>query len=436
MTYLVIGAGPVGLGLARVLKENGVPYEQVEADTDVGGNWLHGVYRTAHIISCRSVMEYPEYPMPDSYPDFPSQAQLCRYFIDYARHYGLRESVRFSTKAISVLPVQHNRWRVVFADGSESSYRGVLVCNGHHWSKRFPRYEGTFDGEYIHSKDYRGPEQLKDKRVLVIGAGNSGCDIVCEAARVGRAAHLSMRRSVWIFPKSFMGRPLGHLRVPALPEFVEHALIRAMLRLTFGTHSRYNLPRPAHGLFDRHPTVSEELPYYLRHGRVSIRPDVTRFEGQQVVFADESRESFDLIVAATGYALDYPFLPRQLIRRTGTRLAVYGYCAYDDYRGLFLVGWPQVRGGVGSLISAYAQVIARFIRVEEHFAVPIGRVLKSMGERPPESHLMGAGSMFRWIEGMTTERLQSQAARMRDQGEHVNAVIEADAALDREMVVF
>jgi cation diffusion facilitator CzcD-associated flavoprotein CzcO len=436
MSYLIIGAGPVGLGTARVLKENHIPYEQVEADAEVGGNWHHGVYRTAYVISWKHVMEYPEYPMPSSYPDFPSQSQLWRYFIDYSYRYDLRRSIRFRKKVISVLPAPGNDWRVVFGDGTDSVYRGVLICNGHHWSRRFPRYDGTFSGEYFHSKDYQGPEQLKDKKVLVIGAGNSGCDIVCEAARVGRAAHLSMRRSVWIFPKSFMGKPLGRIALPTLPRCVEDALIHALIRLTFGKHSQYNLPKPTYRFFERHPTVSEELPYYLRHGRVTVKPDVACFEGREVVFTDGSREQFDVVVAATGYNLEFPFLPKRLVRGTGSLLEVYGYCAYDDYKGLYFVGWPQVRGGVGSLISAYAQVVANFIAIEERFAIPIGSVLKSMGEKLPQSHLMGAGEMFRWMQKMTANRLKKAAARLEREESHVNEAIEHEGELDREMVVF
>jgi flavin-binding monooxygenase-like protein len=438
LKYLIIGAGPVGLGTARVLRDRQIPYEQVEADAEVGGNWNHGVYRTAYIISCREVMEYPEYRMPASYPDFPSQSQLCRYFIDYSHQYDLRRNIQFRKKAIRVLPALGNDWRVEFGDGTTSVYTGVLICNGHHWSRRFPRYDGAFSGECIHSKDYRGPEQLMDKRVLVIGAGNSGCDIVCEAARVGRSAHLSMRRSVWIFPKSFMGKPLGRIGVPRVPRRIEEMLIHLLLRLTFGKHPQYNLPTPTHGFFERHPTVSEELPYYLRHGRVTVRPDVRRYEGREVLFVDGSREEFDVVVAATGYNLAFPFLPKALVRSTGASMQVYGYCAYDDYKGLYFVGWPQVRGGVGSLVSAYAQVVADFIAIEERFRIPIGRVLKSMGETPPRSHLMGAGEMFRWMEGMTLRRLEKEALKFAREPPHVNEPIDVDGEgdADREMVVF
>src|SRR5690349_4864353 len=258
MKYLIIGAGPVGLGTARVLKSKGIDYEQAEADDEVGGNWHHGVYRTAHIVACKQVMEFTEFPMPDDYPDFPSQPQIKAYLVQYCDHFKLREEIMFQKKVIKVLPVKNNLWKVQFADGDERLYLGVLVCTGHHWSKKHPSYPGHFTGEYFHAKDYRCPSQLAGKKTLVIGAGNSGCDIVCEAARVGQGAFLSMRRSIWIFPKSFMGKPLGKIQLPRLPDFIQKTLLRILIRLTFGTHAQYNLPKPAYDFFERHPTVRSE----------------------------------------------------------------------------------------------------------------------------------------------------------------------------------
>src|SRR5215831_9927725 len=101
----LIGAGPVGLCVAKALKSHGIAYEQLEADGDVGGNWLHGVYPTAHIISSKKTTEYADYPMPAHYPDFPSASQMLEYLRDYADHFGLREHIQFNTKVLMALPV-------------------------------------------------------------------------------------------------------------------------------------------------------------------------------------------------------------------------------------------------------------------------------------------------------------------------------------------
>ncbi len=436
MKYLIIGAGPVGLGTARVLKSRGIPYEQVEADREVGGNWLHGVYRTAYVLSCKQVMEFPEHPMPADYPDFPSQSQLSKYLIEYSHFYQLRENISFNKKVVWVEPVLNNNWKVCFENGTTEIYTGVLICNGHHWSKRYPKYPGELTCQYFHSKDYTGPEQLTGKKVLVIGAGNSGCDIACEAARVGTGSFLSMRRSVWIFPKSFMGKPLGQMQLPRMPRFIESALIRMLIRLTFGKHSQYNLPKPTYHFFDRHPTVSEELPYYLRHGRVKLKPDIKMFDGQIIHFVDGTSEKFDTVVAATGFNLDFPFLPDELVRKEKSHLKVFGYACYEDYKGLYFIGWQQVRGGVGSLVSRYAEVIANFIEVEEKTGQPMGSVLQSMGEKTPESHLIGSKEMFQWIKKMNVPRLMRYASKLKSLQNKNKMITTASSVKGQKIAVF
>src|ERR1700740_197317 len=111
----VIGAGPVGLGVARALKAHGIAYDQFEADDDVGGNWYHGVYRTAHIISSRKTTEFSEYPMPADYPDFPSRQQMVDYLRDYARQFQLTPHIQFNTKVVMALPLPEGRWELELA---------------------------------------------------------------------------------------------------------------------------------------------------------------------------------------------------------------------------------------------------------------------------------------------------------------------------------
>ncbi|MCB0635632.1 MAG: NAD(P)-binding domain-containing protein, partial [Lewinella sp.] len=362
--YLIIGAGPSGLAIAKALKEADIPYEQVEASDDVGGNWYHGTYETANILSSRDVMEYPDFPMPDDYPDFPSRAQMHAYYQAYADHFELRAHIQFQTKVVFVSPVEDNLWEVRFADGSTRRYRGTLVCNGHHWSKNFPVYEGEFEGETFHSKDYKTPSQLQGKRVLVIGAGNSGFDIASAAARVGRACYLSVRRGIWIFPKLFMGKPLSTFRL-ALPRFVQMRLAKLMLRLTIGNPENYGFPKPTIGIFDRHPTVDSDTLINIKNGRIKVKGAVKRLTASGAEFADGSLVEVDTIVYATGFKVDFPFLPAPLARVEGSVVKVYGYSMYDDYKGLFIIGWFQPRGGVGSLITPFAELLVELLRLQE-----------------------------------------------------------------------
>ena len=115
----LIGAGPVGLGMAKALLEHKIPYEQLEADRELGGNWLHGVYESVHIISSRKTTEYADYPMPADYPDFPSRQQMLDYLRDYAEKCRLVPHIQFNTKVVMALPLPEGRWELELAGGEK-----------------------------------------------------------------------------------------------------------------------------------------------------------------------------------------------------------------------------------------------------------------------------------------------------------------------------
>lgn len=397
--HLIIGAGPVGLAHAKALREEGIPYEQLEADDDVGGNWYHGVYETAHIISSKKVTEFKEFPMPENYPDFPSRQNMYDYIKNYAIHFDLMDAIEFNTKVIYVRPIDNNLWEVTLEDGSTRNYKGVLVCNGHHWSRRYPKYEGEFTGEYIHSKDYKRPDQLKGKRVLVIGGGNSACDVASEAARVGAKCYMSMRSGVWFFPKTLLGKPLtDHTLLQQFPEVVQRTVLGFMLKTTNGDFEDYGLQKPTYKIFEKHPTVSTEILHYIKHGRIEPKKDIQRFDGKTVHFVDGSTVEVDMVVAATGYNLDWPFLPHELQRTKGMIAQVYGGSMYADYKGLYIIGTTQPRGGLGSLAAPGAEYQARVIALQNKIDMPMGLVMKKLGQRIPKSHIQSPTELFRKLK--------------------------------------
>ena len=420
MSYLVIGAGPCGLEAAKALKDAAIIYDHAEADCNIGGNWLHGVYSSVYTDACKDVMQYPEWPMPGDYPDFLSKELMLTYLNNYADHFDLRKKIRFNTKVVWVEAVEDNQWKVIFENGSFNLYAGVIICNGHHWDMRFADLQGNFSGEYIHSKQYLAPSQLQNKRVLVIGTGNSAADISCEAARVSHCSVLSMKDSPWIFPKTFMGIPLGRIKFKNSPKFLQPLLINLLIKLSFGKHSLYNLPQPKHRPFDKHPTVSEELPYYLKHGRIKVKPEIVKTENNTVWFKDNSCMEFDLIVSATGFNLSFPFLPDELIRKEGQNLKCLGFCVYPDYKGLFFLGWQQVRGGIGSLASAFSRVIIDLIKLEETINRPSGEVLESLGNTVSKTHLYGAKDIFNWISKHSYSKLIKKAKKQKTIDIHKN----------------
>lgn len=385
--YLVVGAGFSGLGIAKALAEAGIAYDQIEANDDVGGNWYAGVYNHVHIVSSKRTTEFTDFPMPADYPDFPSAGQMFAYLRRYAEHFGLLPRIELQRVLQRAEPREGGGWRVVLDDGSVRHYRGVIVCNGHHWNPRHPSYPGTFGGEYMHSKQYKTSDVLRGKKVLVIGGGNSACDIAVDAAREGRESHLSIREGTWILPKTVMGRPLTDFLNAWMPQSVQKLAVRAFIQATIGDYADYGLPKPSHDIYAQHPTINSLVPYYVRHGRIKVHPGIQRWDGRTVTFVDGSTEEFDVVVAATGFHVSFPFLTSDIVDVKGAVPQLPFGTFHDRYQGLYIVGWQQPRLGVGPLISAGGPLIAAMIRAEEAINRPIGSVLRKLGIGIPDTHV-------------------------------------------------
>src|SRR3954464_5049110 len=141
----VIGAGSSGIAGAKALKERGIPFDCFELSDRVGGNWGFGnkngvssAYRDLHINTSRERMEYSDFPMPKSYPDFPHHTQIAEYFDAYVDHFGFRDRIRFETKVTRARRGDDGVWDLELDDGSVDRADALLVANGHHWDPRWP----------------------------------------------------------------------------------------------------------------------------------------------------------------------------------------------------------------------------------------------------------------------------------------------------------
>ena len=206
----VIGAGSSGIASCQVLGARGITYDCFEKGSRVGGNWrylndngMSAAYKSLFINTSRKLMEYKAYAMPEHYPDYPHHTQIAAYFDDYVDHFGLRRQIHFNTEVSKVYPDAEGGWQVVLGDGTTTRYGAVLVANGHHWNPRMPEppFCGEFDGRVMHAHDYKTPEGMEGKNVLVLGIGNSATDIAVETSRVSNMTFLAMRRGAHVIPK-------------------------------------------------------------------------------------------------------------------------------------------------------------------------------------------------------------------------------------------
>jgi cation diffusion facilitator CzcD-associated flavoprotein CzcO len=209
--YCVIGAGAAGLGALQVLLDEGFSVDCFERGDRVGGHW-HTGYDCLHLITPRDSSGFDGCPMPPEYPLFPSRDQMRDYILGFAAHYGLGAHIRFNTAVTSARPLGANGlagWEVTTTEGERHIYDGVIVANGHLWDPFVPDYPGGFDGHVLHSGRYRNNGDLEGEHVLVVGAGNSGCDLAVDAAQAATTPRSRCATGSSSNPRRCMG---GHAR--------------------------------------------------------------------------------------------------------------------------------------------------------------------------------------------------------------------------------
>jgi hypothetical protein len=369
--YCIIGAGPSGLAQARAFVRRGIEFDLYERHSDVGGLWdLNNpgspMYETAHLISSRTMSGFLGFPMPESFPDYPRRDQVLEYLRNFADAYRLREHIRFSCPVERVrLQGEHAQ---VTVNGGELKYAGVVCATGVNWKPNLPEYPGEFSGTFRHTVSYFRPAELSGKRVLIIGLGNSGADIACDAARHAKAAHVSVRRGYHFIPKHIFGKPADVFAHdgPKLPKWLELWIFSWLHQLVVGDTSALGMPRPDHRVLESHPLVNDQLLHHLRHGDVSLQPDIERFDGKLVRFKGGSSLEVDEILAATGYQMSIPYLAEAELEWQGRRISHFLSVFSRKHPSLFTLGYVELNGALYPHLDRLAALVAEVCHARRH----------------------------------------------------------------------
>ncbi|MBB1049594.1 NAD(P)-binding domain-containing protein [Dietzia sp. CW19] len=329
----IIGAGPSGLAAARNLDRQGVNWVGFDLADDVGGLWnidspRSTVYASAHLISSARTTEFAEFPMPAGTPDYPDHRRLLAYFRDFTDHFGLRERFRFGTEVVRAEPLgddPNSGWRLTVGTTGDDDevgsgtvddageFSALVIANGTLSEPRIPEFTGHFDGELRHTSRYKHPRELAGRRVLVVGGGNSGCDIAVDAVHHAESVDISVRRGYHFVPKYLFGKPAdtlgsgGRPLPPRIKQFIDSRVLKAFT----GDPTRFGFPEPDHKIYESHPVVNSLILQHVGHGDIGVRADIERLDGRTVHFRDGSTGEYDLVMLATGYVLDYPFIDRR-----------------------------------------------------------------------------------------------------------------------------
>jgi hypothetical protein len=337
--WCVIGAGPSGLAALRHLLAAGLEAVCLEREAGIGGNWRYGsatsrVFASTRLISSKRLTEFADFPMPRHFPAYPDHRQCLEYLEAYAAHFALGPHIETGSAVERIEPAgpPGTGW-LVHAGGQARRFGGVVIASGHNPVPRWPDIPGAFSGPLLHSAAYKSPTEpvpLAGRRALVIGGGNSGADIAVECSKHAALTVHSTRRGYFVVPRFVFGRP-ADLRGERLLKMNAPVWLRRFVALrgiarTVGLPWRHGLPRPDHRLFETHPIINSDLLPQIDAGAIRPAGDVAAFEGDSVVFRDGRRESFDVVICATGYQTTFPFIDCRLL----------GAAAADGVPNLFL----------------------------------------------------------------------------------------------------
>jgi indole-3-pyruvate monooxygenase len=303
---IVVGAGPSGLAVGACLQQAGVSCLILEQADKVGVAW-HGHYERLHLHTDKKRSALPFAPFPQEYPRYPSRLQLISYLEAYDRQFHLEP--RFDQRVVSARRVD-DLWEVQTQD-TRYQASNLVIATGYTREPIVPVWPGqdAFQGNVLHSSEYRDGEPFRGQKVLVVGFGNSGGEIAIDLWEHGARPSLAVRGPVNVIPRDLFGIPILAIGIlqSKLPPRLADALNAPLLRAVQGDLTRYGLRKAPQGPVTqirrtgRIPLIDVGTIKLIKNGQVQVYPGIERFTEKGVRFTDGKQEDFDAVILATGY---------------------------------------------------------------------------------------------------------------------------------------
>ncbi|CAK8688803.1 unnamed protein product [Clavelina lepadiformis] len=422
----VIGAGISGLAAIKACLEEGLIPTCYEKLDFVGGMWSdhkkekHDNSPTTYPSLVTNVSRvnfgFSDFPVPKEWPPFLNRFHVGEFAEMYADHFGLKECIRFKTEIVSVTPAKSydktGSWLVKVKDLNNDDisvreFDGVIVACGVFNKKIKPSVPGLdkdFAGEIFHGGDYKGPENLKDKSILVIGAAFTGTDIACDCAKTAKNVSLSSRNGIWLAPRvSAMGLPFD-LILNRLDLLKERWLPSWWTNKNWANLMESRVNHEACGIKSKYPytnmlrtiTVSDELPLKIYSGQVKTRPEIKKIAGNTVTYVDGREDFVDTVFVATGYTPYYSFISEEILPSDFSEARLYKWMfpfQLQHPSTLSFVGIlaPAV-GGISLNAEMQARYIARVLSGKK--ALPSKEQMKKTWTETREELLQSTGGKF------------------------------------------
>ncbi|XP_004626970.1 dimethylaniline monooxygenase [N-oxide-forming] 4 [Octodon degus] len=402
----VIGAGVSGLSSIKCCLDEELEPTCFERSDNFGGLWkfsedskdgMTRVYRSLVTNVCKEMSCYSDFPFREDYPNFMSHGKFWDYLQEFAEHFGLLKYIHFKTTVCSVTKCpdfsETGQWNVVTeTEGKHTSavFDAVMICTGHFLSPHLPleSFPGIhkFKGQILHSQEYRTPEAFRDKRVLVIGLGNTGGDIAVELSRTAAQVFLSTRSDIWVngrssnggYPQNMMKtRRCNNLFAQVVPSCVLNWTQERQMNKRFN-HENYGLSITKRK--KKKVIMNDELPTCILCGTVTVKSSVKEFTETSAVFEDGTAEAnVDIVIFATGYTFSFPFLEEPLRSLCTKKIFLY--------KLVFPPTLEKTTLAIIGLISLTGSILAG-TELQARWAT---RVFKGLCKIPPSQKLMATG---------------------------------------------
>ncbi len=362
---VVVGAGPAGLACVAMLQQAGARVVVVERGA-VGEAWTKR-YDRLRLHTVRWLSSLPGYRMPRNFGKWPTHERVLEYLQRYAAHHALEVQT-----GVAVVRIARGDtgWLVETTDGELDAAR-VVVATGFNDVPFVPDWPGAFAGEIVHSADYRNPSPYVGRRVLVVGAGNSGAEIAADLAAGGagdvlvalRTPPSLVRRDTLGMPSQLFGIASSHLPVPVVDR-----VARTMRRVSLPDMTAQGLPAPERPYSDflrRRviPTLDVGFAKAVQDGRVRIVPAVERFDGGRALLADGSAVDVDAVVAATGFRTGLePLVGHLGVLDERAEPVVHAPREHPSAPGLVFAGFQLTLGGALRVAGIQAKQLAHAVR--------------------------------------------------------------------------
>jgi cation diffusion facilitator CzcD-associated flavoprotein CzcO len=348
----IIGAGACGICAAKYLLQVGFDVTVFEIGSQIGGMWCYqndngrsSAYRTLHINTSRGVTRFSDLDFDAGTQDFPDHADMYRYLVAYADHFGVTPRIRFRSRVAQVRPAFDPkqgapRWHLELADGRVETFDAVLVATGHLTRPYEIPELACFGGEYLHAHNYKEPEPYVGKRICVVGIGNSACDIASDVCVTSPRCVLVARSGVLILPKLLFGRAFtditAQIQRPWIPRSLRRRITRFLTWLAHGDLTRLGFKRPE---TLTHVTSNATVVTDIAYRRIEVKNGITAVEDRTIRFEDGTADEFDVLIAATGYRIDLDLIPREIVDAEDNQLGLYLRIVPPDWPGLYFMGF-------------------------------------------------------------------------------------------------